>query len=199
MVRLSRLQWRNSPGQVSRDPGFSPTEDQLWLGCDPGTGSLALALCAPILRSPTGCWEASAKLSHMQEPSESWGPGAVLGTSSRDMNRTQSLACPEGKTPALGICSVLNVDLGGLWGLLGRDGSRALRGRERTKCVPGRQPASARQGHELPYHKLSYCSGHEGLSLRKRSDQETRPSRGLQGAANTGSGITLYEICSLEP
>lgn len=101
--------------------------------------------------------------------------------------------------PALGICSVLNGDVAELWELRGQEESHALSGRRRTESVPGGQPAKARQGHELPCHKLSsaYCSGHKGPSLGRGSDQESRPIRGLQLEA--GSGMMLYAICSLDP
>lgn len=76
MIPLCRLWWRNRPGQMSGDPGLSPTEDQLWLRRDPRSaarhqppvppfsgpqqicpsawGSLGLS----ELPTPHPCWEA---------------------------------------------------------------------------------------------------------------------------------------------
>jgi len=91
--------------------------------------------------------------------------------------------------PALGICSVLDAAGAELWGLQGQDGSRALRGRRGTEY---RRQAASPSKVDMNFPDTT-CP----QPLGRRSDRETRPSRGLQ--VDAGSGVTLYEIRSLDP
>lgn len=79
-----------------RQPGTGPSCSHFEIPNRPlpWPGALGLGLS-----TPHPCWEASAKLGHVREMGESWGPGAVLDTSRHDMKRTRPLGCPEDKTP----------------------------------------------------------------------------------------------------